>query len=190
MKGFLLINNEKYIERAEIIREKGTDRSKFFRGQVDKYTWIDICSSYLPTELNVAFLYAQLGFVENITEKRVAIWDTYYNGLKELENKGYIELQKIPDNIKKNGHLFYIKTKNIEERTNLINFLKKKNINAVYHYIPLHTSSAGLKYGRFFGIDKYTTRDSERILRLPLFYNIKKRDVLLVIKKIKEFYKQ
>jgi len=186
--GALLINNEKFIERAEIIREKGTDRSKFFKGQVDKYTWIDIGSSYLPSELNAAFLYAQLCYIKKITEKRVAIWNTYYNGLKELEDKGYIELQKIPDNIENNGHLFYIKTKNIEERTDLIDFLKKQNISTVYHYIPLHTSIAGIKYGKFFGIDKYTTRDSERLLRLPLYYNLSIKKVTDVAKKIKLYY--
>ena len=155
--GALLIQNTNYIERAEIIREKGTNRSKFFRGQVDKYSWVDIGSSYLPSELNVAYLYAQLEEAEKIKENRLYIWKTYNNELKELQDKGSIELPYIPGDCKHNAHMFYIKCKNLDERTALINHLKKNNIMAVFHYIPLHTSEAGKKYSRFYGVNKYTT---------------------------------
>lgn len=186
--GAILVNNKKFIERAEIIREKGTDRSKFLRGQIDKYTWVDLGSSYLPSELNAAYLYAQLEEAKKINQNRLNTWDIYYNALKSLQEKGLIELPYIPKECEHNAHMFYIKCKNIEERTELVNYLKKENIYAAFHYIPLHTSIAGLKYGRFNGTDKHTTKESERILRLPMYYNLDQSDAQCVIDKIKKFY--
>mgnify|MGYP000865586327 FL=1 len=186
--GALLINNKENIEKAEIIREKGTNRSRFFRGQVDKYTWVDKGSSYLPSELNAAYLYAQLENANLIYDDRMNTWNKYKELLQELEDKNLIELQYIPENCKHNAHMFYIKCKDLDERTNLINFLKENNINAVFHYIPLHSAEAGLKFGRFYGEDKYTTKESERLLRLPLYYGLKEENVEFVSSKIKEFY--
>lgn len=186
--GALLINNKENIEKAEIIREKGTNRSRFFRGQVDKYTWVDKGSSYLPSELNAAYLYAQLENADIIYNDRMNTWNKYKELLQELENKNLIELQYIPEDCKHNAHMFYIKCKDLDERTNLINFLKENNINAVFHYIPLHSAEAGIKFGRFHGEDKYTTIESERLLRLPLYYGLKEEDVKYVASKIKEFY--
>jgi dTDP-4-amino-4,6-dideoxygalactose transaminase len=186
--GSILINNDKFIERAEIIREKGTDRSKFFRGQVDKYSWVDIGSSYLPSELNAAYLYGQLEAAEKINENRLNTWNIYYNGLKSLREKSLIELPYIPNDCEHNAHMFYIKCRDINERTELIRHLKENNIQSVFHYVPLHSSNAGLKFGRFHGLDKYTTKESERLLRLPLYYNIEESKVEYVIDKITEFF--
>ncbi|MGL4866187.1 MAG: dTDP-4-amino-4,6-dideoxygalactose transaminase [Cetobacterium sp.] len=186
--GALLIKDKKNIERAEIIREKGTNRSRFFRGQVDKYSWVDIGSSYLPSELNAAYLFAQLEEANNINNNRLTSWNLYNEGLKELELNGNIQLPKIPEDCKHNAHMFYIKCKNLDERTELIDYLKQNNILSVFHYIPLHSSEAGLEFSRFCGEDKYTTRESERLLRLPLYYGIDKLDVEFVIGKIKKFY--
>ena len=188
--GALLINNKENIEKAEIIREKGTNRSRFFRGQVDKYTWVDKGSSYLPSELNVAYLYAQLENADLIYNDRMNSWNKYKELLEELEANGTIELQYIPENCKHNAHMFYIKCKDLDERTNLINFLKENGINAVFHYIPLHSAEAGLKFGIFYGEDKYTTKESERLLRLPLYYGLKEEDIKFVATKIKEFYEE
>lgn len=186
--GALLIKDEKNIERAEIIREKGTNRSKFFRGQVDKYTWMDAGSSYLPSELNAAYLWAQLEMAEEIYNDRMASWDTYFELLTELVQKGYIELPVIPEGCTHNAHMFYIKTKDLTERQNLIEYLKENGISAVFHYIPLHTSPAGKRYGTFYGNDKYTTRESERLLRLPMYYGLKKNDIEYIADTIKKFY--
>ena len=186
--GALLINNKENIEKAEIIREKGTNRSRFFRGQVDKYTWVDKGSSYLPSELNAAYLYAQLENADLIYNDRMNTWNKYKELLQELADKNLIELQYIPEDCKHNAHMFYIKCKDLDERTNLINFLKENDINAVFHYIPLHSAEAGLKFGRFHGEDKYTTKESERLLRLPLYYVLKEKDVEFISSKIKEFY--
>ena len=186
--GALLINNKENIEKAEIIREKGTNRSRFFRGQVDKYTWVDKGSSYLPSELNVAYLYAQLENADLIYNDRMNSWNKYKELLQELEDKNLIELQYIPKDCKHNAHMFYIKCKDLDERTLLIDYLKKDQIWAVFHYIPLHSAEAGLKFGRFHGEDKYTTKESERLLRLPLYYGLKKEEIELVVSKIKEFY--
>lgn len=187
--GALLIQNKDYIERAEIIREKGTNRSKFFRGQVDKYTWVDMGSSYLPGELNAAYLYAQLEEAESINNNRLETWNTYYKELKELEEKSKIELPYIPEECVHNAHMFYLKCKDLEERTKLIDHLKSNDIIAVFHYVPLHSSEAGLVYSRFNGEDKYTTKESERLIRLPLYYNMNIEDTKYIIKKVKEFYK-
>lgn len=186
--GALLIDNKEFIERAEIIREKGTDRSKFFRGQVDKYSWVDIGSSFLPSELNAAYLYAQLEEAEKINNDRLASWELYYNGLSELKDNGLIELPVIPKDCVHNAHMFYIKLKDLNERTELINYLKKKRIDSVFHYVPLHSAKAGIEFGRFHGEDRYTTRESERILRLPLYYGLKDKEVEKVISSIKEYF--
>lgn len=186
--GALLISNDKFIERAEIIREKGTNRSKFFRGQIDKYTWVDFGSSYLPSEINAAYLYAQLEEADKINNKRLALWNTYYEELMLLQNKGLVELPYIPNECKHNGHMFYIKVKNLEERTRLIENLKENGVLAVFHYIPLHSSPAGLRFGRFNGEDRYTTKESERLLRLPMFYDLDMETVMYICKKIKKFY--
>lgn len=186
--GTLLINNKKYIERAEIIREKGTDRSKFFRGQIDKYSWVDLGSSYLPSELNAAYLYAQLEEADKINEDRVQSWNLYYDLLISLKDEGLIELPFVPQNCTHNAHMFYIKVKDLEERTRLIEFLKRNEILSVFHYIPLHSSLAGLKYGEFVGEDKYTTKESERLVRLPLYYGLEKEKIQYIVQKIKTFY--
>lgn len=186
--GALLIDNKEFIERAEIIREKGTDRSKFFRGQVDKYSWVDIGSSFLPSELNAAYIYAQLEEAEKINNDRLASWELYYNGLSELKDNGLIELPVIPKDCVHNAHMFYIKLKDLNERTELINYLKKKGIDSVFHYVPLHSAKAGIEFGRFHGEDRYTTRESERILRLPLYYGLKDKEVEKVISSIKEYF--
>lgn len=186
--GVILIQNKDFIDRAEIIREKGTNRSKFFRGQVDKYSWVDIGSSFLPSELNAAYLFAQLEEAEKINNTRIELWNIYYKGLKILAKKNLIDLPYIPDNCEHNAHMFFIKCRDIKIRTDLINYLKKNNIMAVFHYIPLHSSEAGLKYSRFHGEDKFTTKESERLVRLPLYYGLEKEKVIYILNKIKEFY--
>lgn len=187
--GAISINDPKLIERAEIIREKGTNRNKFFRGEIDKYTWVDYGSSYLPSELNCAYLYPQLKKADEINDIRLSLWNYYANNLKDLEEKGKIEIQYLPEYSKHNAHMFYIKTKNLEERTKLIKYLKENGIQAVFHYIPLHTSPAGKKFGVFHGEDKYTTIESEKLVRLPMYYELTRKDQDEVISKIKEFYK-
>jgi len=186
--GAILFNNNKYKERAEIIREKGTNRSKFFRGEIDKYTWVDFGSSYLPSDINAAYLYAQLEEKDKIFNNRMESWNYYNNNLQDLKEEGKIELPVIPEECEHNAHMYYIKTKDLEERTELIKYLKSKEIQTVFHYIPLHTAPAGKKYGRFNGEDKYTTKESERLLRLPMYYNLEKSDAEKVVKEIKNFY--
>ncbi len=187
--GALLIRDEKDVENAEIIREKGTNRAKFFRGQIDKYTWVEKGSSYLPSEMNAAYLYAQLELAEEITSNRMATWDRYYHAFEELEADGKIELPVIPEGCTHNAHMFYLKCKDLEERTALIQFLKHNDILAVFHYVPLHTAPAGLKYGRFHGEDIYTTKESERLVRLPLYYGLEPEKTEYIISKVKEFYR-
>lgn len=187
--GALLTQNKDFIERSEIIREKGTNRSKFFRGQVDKYSWVDLGSSYLPSEINAAYLYAQLEEADEINKNRLNIWNMYYKGLKSLEEKGFIELPIVPEHCKHNAHMFYIKCNDLEERTELITYLKENDISAVFHYIPLHSAEAGLKFGRFHGEDKFTTNESERLTRLPLYYGLEVDKVKIIIEKIIRFYK-
>lgn len=187
--GALLVRDEKDVELAEIIREKGTDRSKFFRGQVDKYTWVEAGSSYLPSDMNAAYLWAQFEMAEEINQNRLDSWNRYYNGLKELADKGCITLPYIPEGCVHNAHMFYIKAKDLEERSKLISFLKEKGVMGVFHYIPLHSAPAGCKYGVFSGEDKYTTKESERLLRLPLYYGLEESQVDYVIECVKEFYK-
>ena len=186
--GALLINDENYIEQAEIIREKGTDRSKFLRGQIDKYTWVEYGSSYLPSELNAAYLYAQLEEADKINNDRLASWGRYYERLKPLADKGRIELPFIPEHCTHNAHMFYIKAKDIDERTRLISYLKENDINAVFHYIPLHSAPAGRKYGRFHGEDRFTTKESERLLRLPMYYGLTEIEIEQVCSTVCNFY--
>lgn len=186
--GALVINHPEYNERAEILREKGTNRSKFFRGQVDKYTWVDIGDSYLPSELNAAYLWGQLQAVDVIEQDRMCSWNMYYESLKPLANQHHIELPNIPSACEHNAHMFYIKAKNLEERTRLIEHLKKNEILSVFHYIPLHSSPAGIKYGRFHGEDVYTTKESERLVRLPFYFGLTEADCNKVIKDINDFY--
>ena len=187
--GALLVNDPEAIERAEIIREKGTNRSLFFRGQVDKYTWMDCGSSYLPSDINAAYLWAQLEKADEINDKRLYLWDLYYTLLKELKEEGYIELPTVPEGCKHNAHMFYIKAKDLEERTRLMAYLKEKEISTVFHYIPLHSAPAGKKYGRFVGEDKYTTRESERLVRLPMHYQLTKDEVEMTAEQVRKFYK-
>jgi dTDP-4-amino-4,6-dideoxygalactose transaminase len=187
--GALVINQSEYIERAEIIREKGTNRSKFFRGQVDKYTWVDIGSSYLPSDINAAYLYAQLEKIVEINENRLTSWNRYYEEFKKLEDEGNLELPIVPGGCEHNAHMFYIKLKDIEERSKFINYLKKNEILSVFHYIPLHSSPAGVKYGVFSGDEKYTIKESERLVRLPLYYDLKDEDLNYIIKTVKSFWK-
>ena len=187
--GALLIRDGARTEDAEIIREKGTNRSKFFRGQIDKYTWVNWGSSYLPSDMNAAYLWAQLEQAEEINENRLNSWTEYYNGIKDLADEGKIELPYIPGECVHNAHMFYIKAKDLEERTALIKYLKDNEINTAFHYIPLHSAPAGIKFGRFNGEDIYTTKESERLLRLPMYYQLTKEDRDKVIDKIREFYK-
>lgn len=186
--GALVINNPAYNEKAEILREKGTNRAKFFRGQVDKYTWVDFGDSYLPSELNAAYLWAQLEVADKINENRLATWNAYYEAFKPLEEKGYIELPTIPVGCVHNAHMFYIKLKDLEARTDFIEALKKDGVNCVFHYIPLHSAPAGHKFGRFDGEDEYTTRESERLVRLPLYYNLTLEDREHVIDSVKKYF--
>ena len=186
--GALLLNHERFVDRAEIIWEKGTNRKKFFRGEVDKYTWIDVGSSFLPSEMTAAFLYAQLEMSEKIIAKRRRLFNLYYQLLEPLSNKEKIRLPWVNHTDMSNGHIFYIITASLEERTRLITYLKNKNINAVFHYIPLHSSSAGMKYGRASGDLYHTDNLSERVVRLPLFYEMEDRHVYKVVEEIQNFY--
>ena len=187
--GALLIRDGKNAELAEIIREKGTNRSKFFRGQIDKYTWVEAGSSYLPSDMNAAYLWAQLQKADEINENRLQSWNRYYEGLKDLKEAGKIELPYVPEYCEHNAHMFYIKAKDLEERSALISYLKENGVTAVFHYIPLHTAPAGKEYGRFHGEDKYTTKESERIIRLPMYYELDEQDAKKVMDLIHTFYK-
>ena len=187
--GAILIQDEKYVEEAEIIREKGTNRSKFFRGQIDKYTWVNYGSSYLPSDMNAAYLWAQLEMAEEINNHRLACWNRYYENLKELQEAGKIELPTIPEGCVHNAHMFYLKAKDLEERTAFIDFMKEKGILTVFHYIPLHSAPAGVKFGRFAGEDEYTTRESERLARLPMYYSLTLEEVDYISEAVLEFYR-
>ena len=175
--GLLIINDGAFVDRAEIIREKGTNRSQFFRGEVDKYSWVDIGSSYLPSEIQAAYLWGQLEKAKEITENRLASWTRYSQGLSQLADSGHITLPTIPECCEHNGHMFYIKVDSLRQRTTLLADLKQLGIYAVFHYVPLHTAPAGKEYGQFFGHDRYTTRESERLIRLPIFYGISPKEV-------------
>lgn len=186
--GAILIRDEKHIEDAEILREKGTNRSKFFRGQIDKYTWVNQGSSYLPSDMNAAYLWAQFEMAEEINNARLCVWEQYKRELTPLAEAGKIELPTIPEHCVHNAHMFYIKTKDLKERTRLIDYLKENGILSVFHYIPLHSAPAGIKFGRFHGEDEYTTKESERLLRLPLYYGLKAEEVSYICEKVREFY--
>lgn len=186
--GAILIRDKENLERAEIIREKGTNRSQYFRGQVDKYRWMDAGSSYLPSDMNAAYLYAQLEMADEITKDRMNSWNIYNFEFETLEEKGAVQRPFIPDYCKHNAHMYYLKCKDLNERTNLINFLHDNGIHSVFHYVPLHTAPAGEKFGRFNGEDVYTTKESDRLVRLPLYYGLKEEQVHYIADKVKEFY--
>ena len=188
--GALLIRDAEHIEDAEILREKGTNRSKFFRGQVDKYTWVNQGSSYLPSDMNAAYLWAQLELADQITADRMKSWNAYYEQLKPLKEQGKIALPVVPKECEHNAHMFYLKAKDLEERTKLIAYLKEADIQTVFHYVPLHTGEAGQRLGRFSGVDRYTTKESERILRLPMYYGLREEQVSYIVERIKEFYEK
>ena len=188
--GCLLVNHPADIEPAEIIREKGTNRSKFFRGQIDKYTWVEAGSSYLPSELNAAYLYAQLEEADRIYDDRMSSWETYRRYLTDLEKAGYIQLPVIPEGCRHNAHMFYIKCRDLDERSALISCLREHEIASAFHYIPLHSSPAGKKYGRFCGEDRYTTSESQRLLRLPMYYGLSEDDIIRICEVITGFYKR
>ena len=187
--GALLIKDAAKIEDAEILREKGTNRSVFLRGQIDKYTWVNQGSSYLPSDMNAAYLLAQLREADKINNDRLASWQKYYNAFEELEKEGYVERPIIPAECKHNAHMFYLKAKDLDERTKLISFLKENGVIAVFHYIPLHSAPAGLKFGRFHGEDEYTTKEADRLLRLPMYYGLTDEDIRKVIDTVIKFYK-
>lgn len=186
--GALYVNDSRYNQKAEILREKGTNRSQFWRGEVDKYTWVDLGSSYLPSELNAAYLWSQIETAYEITSRRLSIWTKYYDGLKKLHEEGKITLPYVPEGCIHNAHMFYIKTKDLDERSCLIKFLKSEGVHATFHYLPLHSAGAGIKYGSFRGEDRYTTKESERLLRLPMFNHLTDDEVSYVIKCIYKFY--
>ena len=187
--GLLIINDEQFVARAEIIREKGTNRSQFFRGMIDKYTWVDVGSSYLPSELQSAYLWGQLQHVSDINEFRKKVWSEYNDGLMALAHEGSISLPTIPAGTEHNAHMFYIKAKNLKERTLLLAHFKTNGIMAVFHYVPLHNSSAGGDYSRFHGVDDFTSTESERLIRLPLFFGITQDEVKKIVSCIVSFYK-
>lgn len=186
--GALMINDPKYNERAEIIREKGTNRARFFRGQVDKYTWVDYGSSYLPSDMNAAYLWGELEVAAKINNNRLSTWASYHDAFSELESDHLVELPTIPEACKHNAHMFYIKLKNLEQRTDFISFLKSKGIQASFHYVPLHSSPAGERFGRFDGIDEFTTRESDRLVRLPLYYGMSESDRNHVIEAVLSYF--
>lgn len=187
--GAILIRDASKTDAAEIIREKGTDRSRFLRGQVDKYSWVSIGSSYLPSDINAAYLWPQLEDAEKINEARLDSWRMYYEQLLPLQEKGLVQLPQVPEECRHNAHMFYVKVKDIEERSRLIGHLKEQGILAVFHYVPLHSAAAGRKYGRFHGEDRYTTKESERLLRLPMYYGLTEDDVTYVSEQIAGFFR-
>ncbi len=186
--GAIILNNNEDYELAEIIREKGTNRSKFYRGQIDKYTWVDYGSSYLPSDMNAAYLYAQIENKDLIQKNRMNIWNKYYETFKDLEKAGKIRLPIIPKECTHNAHMFYFICNTLEERTAFINYMKQNDVLCVFHYIPLHSAPAGIKFGRFHGKDENTTKYSERLVRLPLYYSLTEEDLNKVIKLIKDFF--
>ncbi|WP_239953198.1 dTDP-4-amino-4,6-dideoxygalactose transaminase [Pantoea sp. Z09] len=186
--GATLINDAALVERAEVIREKGTNRSQFFRGQVDKYTWRDIGSSYLMADLQAAYLWAQLEAAERVNQQRLRLWQRYYDALQPLAAQGRLQLPSLPDACEHNAHMFYIKLRDSDDRQALISWMKEAEILTVFHYIPLHSSPAGQQFGRFHGEDRFTTVESERLLRLPLFYNLTDNNQNTVISSLLSFF--
>lgn len=185
--GALLFQDNAYQEKAEILREKGTDRSKFFRGQIDKYRWMDYGSSYLPSEMNAAYLYAQLEEYKKINDKRRQLYDFYHESFRDLEALGKVERPFVPEHVEHNAHMYYLKVKDLSVRTRLIAWLKEQGIYSAFHYVPLHSSPAGLRFGRFCGEDRYTTKESERLLRLPMFYNLEMKDAEYIAEQVLKF---
>ena len=186
--GLLIINDEQFINRAEIIREKGTNRSLFFRGMVDKYSWVDVGGSYLMNDVSAAYLWGNIEKATEINENRINSWNSYYDGLQELEDKGFLKLPTIPDACSHNAHMFYIKVKDLETRTELLEYLKQNDILSVFHYIPLHSAPAGLKFGRFDGKDVFTSKESERLIRLPMYYRLGIEEKNKIIKVIEKYF--
>jgi len=186
--GLLIINDEKFVNRAEIIREKGTNRSLFFRGMVDKYSWVDVGSSYLMNDVSAAYLWGNLEKAYEINDSRLTNWKMYYDGLQKLEEKGFLALPTIPKKCIHNAHMFYIKVDSLEIRSKLLEYLKENNILSVFHYVPLHSAPAGLKFGQFNGVDEFTTADSERLIRLPMYYGLEQKDIEYIIKNIGNFF--
>lgn len=186
--GALVINNPAFFEKAEILREKGTNRSKFFRGQVDKYTWVDFGDSYLPSEINAAYLWAQLEIADEINDNRLVTWNCYRDAFQGLADKGLIELPTVPSDCVHNAHMFYIKLKTLQQRTAFIDYMKKNGVGCVFHYVPLHSAPAGIKFGRFAGTDCYTTKESDRLVRLPLYYNMSDEDRATVIRTVLSYF--
>lgn len=187
--GAIVINNPAYIERAEVIRENGTDRARFFRGQVDKYTWVDYGDNYLPSELNAAYMWAQLEKADEINVNRMATWNKYYESLKPLADAGKIELPVVPKGCVHNAHMFYIKCRDLKEQTSFIQYMKEHDVQCLFHYVPLHSAPAGIKFGRFSGTDEYTTKESDRLVRLPIYYGMADEDLHFTIKTILDYYK-
>ena len=185
--GAILINDEKHIEKAEILREKGTNRSQFFRGQVAKYNWVDFGDSYLQSDLNAAYLWAQLEEADSINNNRIESWNAYYEAFKSFEDKGIIKLPTIPDGCVHNAHMFYLKFKDLDTRQDFIKYMKENGVQCTFHYVPLHSAPAGIKFGRFDGVDEFTTSESERLVRLPLYYNMNSDDRNTVIEKTIEY---
>ena len=188
--GAIVINRPESIERAEILREKGTNRAKFFRGQVDKYTWVDFGGSYLPSELNAAYLWAQLERADEINLDRLRTWDAYYQAFRPLAEQGLFEIPSIPEECVHNAHMFYIKLRDLRQRTDFIADMRERGVNCVFHYIPLHSAPAGVKFGRFHGNDDYTTVESERLVRLPLYYGLSEADCGTVIKNVADYFRR
>ena len=186
--GLLIMNEERFLYRAEVIREKGTNRSQFFRGPVDKYTWVDLGSSYLPSELQAAYLWGQLEKANEINQNRLATWHAYYDAFEPLQLAGLVDLPSMPEECQHNAHMFYLKLVDLKQRTAFIDQLKENDVMAVFHYIPLHSALAGKKFGVFVGEDKYTTSQSERLVRLPIFYGITEAQREKVIEVVKSFF--
>lgn len=188
--GALVINNEQYIERAEVIREKGTNRARFFRGEVDKYSWVDVGSSFLPSEINAAYLYGQLECAEDINENRLESYQYYNENLKNLESEKKVQLPYIPKECQHNAHMFYIKLNNLKQRGGFIHWMRQKGVYCVFHYVPLHSSEGGEKFGRFNGIDNYTTRESDRLVRFPMYYGLSLEEKSKIIQVTQEYFKK
>jgi dTDP-4-amino-4,6-dideoxygalactose transaminase len=188
--GLLIVNDDRFVSRAEIIREKGTNRSQFFRGMLDKYSWVDIGSSYLMNDLSAAYLWGNIEKVDEINQNRLNTWHQYYDNLKDLKVQRLIDLPIVPNNCTHNAHMFYIKVRSLNVRGELINYLKENGILAIFHYIPLHSSEAGMKFGRFYGDDQFTTKESERLVRLPMYYGINQREQDKVIKITRLFFEK
>lgn len=186
--GLLLINDEAFVERAQIIREKGTNRSQFFRGMVDKYSWVDLGSSFLPSELQAAYLWGQLLHANDINEDRLNSWGKYYSGLQDLERNGHIQLPKVSSHCLHNAHMFHIRTKSLSERSQLIAHLKEDNIQSTFHYVPLHSAKAAERFACFHGVDRYTTSESDKLVRLPMWYGLSASEIDAVVASIKRFY--